>query len=323
MSADRPSSERTHAESAAPIPPRVHPLEWAVQAGAGTDVLAEMERRIRRRGRRSRRLAGGSLLAVALAVLTWRVGLPEKSPAASDVVEPMVMIETERQTLADGTVVELKPGAAIAPEFSPAARRVVLLRGEAHFEVVKDTLRPFIVVAAGVEVRAVGTAFAVQLGEMSVEVVVTEGRVAVEKPALVGRTGPADESPAAASRVSADPDTLAFVGAGARAVVAVDRAASASVPRVEPMSAAALAERLAWRMPRIELSGTPLVQALAMFNRHAGCRLVLADPKLGRLQISGILRADNVETLLRLLQEEHGIVATRGAEGELHLAKAP
>jgi transmembrane sensor len=57
---------------------------------------------------------------------------------------------------------------------------VVLERGEAHFQVAKNPARPFVVVARGVEIRAVGTAFSVGLESTRVEVLVTEGQVAVE-----------------------------------------------------------------------------------------------------------------------------------------------
>ena len=50
---------------------------------------------------------------------------------------------------ADGTVVELKRGADISVEFSKRLRRVVLLRGEAHFQVAKNKDWPFAVDAGG------------------------------------------------------------------------------------------------------------------------------------------------------------------------------
>jgi ferric-dicitrate binding protein FerR (iron transport regulator) len=52
-----------------------------------------------------------------------------------------------------------------------------------------------------------------------------------------------------------------------------------------------------------------------MFNQAAGegaaRRLVLEDAALGGLQVSGVLRPDNVESLLRLLEKEFRIDAIR------------
>ena len=64
----------------------------------------------------------------------------------------------ESRALDDGTVVELNGGAEIEVQFTAAERRLRLVRGEAHFQVAKNPLRPFVVEAGGVAVRAVGTA---------------------------------------------------------------------------------------------------------------------------------------------------------------------
>ena len=67
--------------------------------------------------------------------------------------------------------------------------------------------------------------------------------------------------------------------------------------QVTTVSATEMDEHLAWRVPRLEFAGTPLAQALPMFNQYGGVRLTLADPALGRLQLSGVLRADDSESL--------------------------
>ena len=178
----------------------------------------------------------------------------------------------------------------------PSRRRCVTLRrGEAHFDVVKDPSRPFIVSATGVEVRAVGTAFSVGLGGASVEVLVTHGRVAVE---------PAANAPAP-------------VDAGQRARVA----SAGGAPEVSAISAAELAQALAWRTPQIEFSRTPLAEAVALINARlsaAGRRRIVADPadaRLCELRLSGFLAADNAEGFLLLLESSFGIRADRtGAE---------
>src|SRR5690606_39177778 len=98
------------------------------------------------------------------------------APGASSIVSL-----PDRSVLADGSVVELRPGAQIAVDFTDQVRRLTLISGEAHFQVSKDPTRPSVVAAAGIEVRAVGTAFFVELAAATVEVVVTEGSVAIEQ----------------------------------------------------------------------------------------------------------------------------------------------
>ena len=87
--------------------------------------------------------------------------------------------------------------------------------------------------------------------------------------------------------------------------------------QVTTLDARAVAERLAWRVPRLEFSGTPLAQAIPLFNRHAGVRLVLDDAALGTLELSGVVRADNTDSLLRLLEGEFGITAEKRGEDVL------
>jgi transmembrane sensor len=170
---------------------------------------------------------------------------------------------------------------------------VTLRRGEAHFAVAKNPARPFVVVAGEAEVRAVGTAFAVGVATDGIDVVVTEGRVTVR----------ANEIPVAP-----------VLEAGGR--VQLGGVAPARLSTLSPDEVRA---RLAWRVPRLHFAATPLARAVEMFNDHAaatgGPRLALAEPALGAVQVSGVLRADDHESLLRLLAGEFGIKAEpRGDE---------
>lgn len=262
-------------------------LRWMRGANAESALLGEVSRTVRaRRRRRTAVLAGLGALALGLSLfsVTRRAAPPTPATTTAVVTAP------RRETLADGSVVVLREGAEIATDFSAGMRRVTLRHGEAHFEVVKDTARPFIVSATGVEVRAVGTAFSVGLGGTAVEVLVTHGRVAV---------GPAATAPA-------------FVDAGQRAHVAV----TGATPEVSAISATELARALAWRAPQIEFSRTPLAEAVALINAHLppGQRRIVADPgatRLRDLRLSGFLAADNAEGFLLLLESTFGVRADR------------
>ncbi|MBI2513967.1 MAG: FecR domain-containing protein [Opitutae bacterium] len=288
-------------------------FDWPRHAGATDEILRGLESRARRR--RHRRLAATGALAAVLALgLLWTQKFtppvaPETTLAATDVV----VHAPERRTLPDGSVVELRDGAQIEIDFSPEFRRVALLRGEAHFAVAKNPARPFIVRADGVEVRAVGTAFAVQVGQSAVEVVVTEGKVAVEKPA------PASAAATASAPTPAEPPRLlASLTAGYRVVV---EKVGAAPTEVRELAAAEVADRLSWRVPRLEFSGTPLAEVIALFNRHNRTQFVLADAPLGRLRVSGSLRADRVEALVAMVETDFGVRADR-SDGRIVLHAA-
>ncbi|HYG28420.1 MAG TPA: FecR domain-containing protein, partial [Caulobacteraceae bacterium] len=89
----------------------------------------------------------------------------------------------ERRVVAleDGSRVELNTDSRIEVAYAEDQRRIVLLKGEALFEVAKDPSRPFVVMANGAEVRAIGTAFNIRLREKLVELTVTEGVVSVKE----------------------------------------------------------------------------------------------------------------------------------------------
>lgn len=187
MERERPS------ESAAGSPaPRVRPLDWPQAAGTAEAVTRAIEDYARRR-RRRRITAVSTCVALVLVVgFAWRQRENSQTPASVAAVSPAAratasVSRPEHRALPDGSWVDLNVGADIAVEFTAGgagARRVVLRRGEAHFTVAKDAARPFVVEAGGVAVRAVGTAFSVQRGGAGVEVLVTEGRVAVAPAAL-------------------------------------------------------------------------------------------------------------------------------------------
>lgn len=277
-------------------------LDWARSAGAGARV-AERARRQRRKRQQVRQAMVASAAAVLLAAGLWWWEQPRATGAPlSPAPAALVVSAPERQVLPDGSVVELRPGARIALDFGPTLRRVRLEQGEAHFAVAKNKDAPFVVRAGTIEVRAVGTEFAVDLGAQRVDVLVTEGRVAIERPA--GTT--AESAP------------LALLDAGqAIAVPLADEARPEGIA-VPPEEQRA---RLAWRVPRIELSSTPLAEIVACFNRHGAVRLELADPALGALQLSGVLRPDSPHALLHVLRSDFGLHDERRADGTIVIRK--
>ena len=299
-SAATPGRRAGSADEPSPVATGLEALSWAVSSGAAGEVVRHVEARRRRCVRR--RIAGVAGIACLGLVGAWL--FPQA--AATLAVPPIAALSTvvvtpETRTLADGSIVELRPGAEIRVEYGPSSRRVVLRAGEVHFQVTKDAARPFVVVASGVEVRAVGTAFSVDLGKRAVDVLVTEGRVAVTSPPATVEATPA----------------VAMVDAGQGTTVSLEVAGAAAVRSVP---SGERRERLNWRVPLLEFSGTPLAEAIPMFNRHGRRHLVL-DPTLGRLQLSGTLRADDTDSLFILLRNEFGIIAAPGSAGHTELRR--
>ena len=83
--------------------------------------------------------------------------------------------------LADGSAVHLNAGSELRyPVAFAMAERKVYLKGEAWFEVAKDTERPFYVETDEVSIRVYGTAFNVNTyGLRATETVLVEGEIAI------------------------------------------------------------------------------------------------------------------------------------------------
>jgi transmembrane sensor len=304
-------------------------VAWSMldRPGQAEVIMRELRAGVRRKRRNVAALACVALVGV---VAFWQMQSPIAEPLiASEPRSGGVLLAPEKRVLSDGSVVELKSGAEIAVEFTATLRRVTLLRGEVHFQVEKNPERPFAVDTGGVQVRAVGTAFSVHRDDVQIEVVVTEGSIAVEKPAA--RVVPAANAvrmDAADSAENGEPHRLATAGAGQRVIFRADSIAS-NPPAVVPVSAAELVERLAWRAPRVEFSATPLAEAVAMMNRsraaaETACRLMIdpASSGLAKEPISGVFRADNTETFVRMLELSLGVQAERRGN-DIVLRKGP
>jgi transmembrane sensor len=287
------------------------------RTGAAPAMVRELAARRRRRGLRVR-LGVTALAATAAAAawvfLTWPATWPAAAPT---VATNAVLLQPERRVLPDGSVVELNQGAEIEVAYRSAARDVRLLRGEAHFAVAKNPERPFVVTAGGVQARAVGTAFAVKLGSENVELLVTEGRVTVARLAA----GPVpDQSGNGAPAPAAAP---VLVSAGDLLVVPTSAGASRDPLQVQTLAAAEIEHRLEWREPCLEMSGTPLAEAVAWFNRDARLHLSIDDPELAKLRMSGVFRAGNAEGFVRLLESNYGVRVERRGGGEVVLRRTP
>jgi transmembrane sensor len=217
--------------------------------------------------------------------------------------------------LADGTTVRLNAGSEIAERFSRAERSVLLVRGEAHFLVVNDPGRPFVVSAGALRVRAVGTAFNVNLQTAQVEILVTEGRVAVAA-AAVAEDRKQVSHPAANSGAN-----LAELGAGDR--LRLDRASARAAPKVEVMqlAPAEISRMLAWQDELLRLGGATLAEIAGSFERRTGRRVLLADPALAGLRLGGRFRADDIDGFASLLATTLDIDVERAADGTLVLRK--
>jgi len=261
-----------------------------------------------------RALAGGALgaTAAAIACVALLVSGPFTTPpsagdaiAANDAAakgsKDATISTIEQSTLDDGTTVELNRGASITVDYTPELRLVKLNHGEANFSVVKDPSRPFVVEVDGVRLRAPGTSFNVRRdGGGSVEVLVTSGSVRVN--AEAGKQQQID--------VPRVPRETAFVNAGQMAVVT--KTESATSCNVQTLAPDKIENITAWYPRMLDIEGQSLSSVVEEFNKcNAPLRLVIMDPELENEKVSAVLRSDQVENLLRVLEGSLRVKAER------------
>jgi transmembrane sensor len=80
---------------------------------------------------------------------------------------------------------------------------------------------------------------------------------------------------------------------------------------------------LAWQHRLLDFTATPLGEVVAALNRRNATQLVLADPGLAALRVSGSLRSDNVHGFVKLLETGFSVRAERRGDAEILLNRPP
>jgi len=180
--------------------------------------------------------------------------------------------------LSDGSKITLNTDSQIHVELGPTLRRVRLDQGEAYFDVSKDAARPFVVDVADKRITAVGTQFSVRRDNDDIRVLVTEGRVRIERRGDASQVGGAQLAAGSEARTS-------------KAAVLIAQPAAAQVEQL-----------LSWRSGYILFRDTALADAVADFNRYSARKIVIQDPAIAGIRIGGNFRCDDAEAFLWLLQ---------------------
>jgi transmembrane sensor len=208
--------------------------------------------------------------------------------------------------LSDGSSVDLNTDSQMRVRMTGTRRDIVLERGEALFHVAHDGKRPFFVTAETTVVRAVGTAFSVRIREDNrVEVLVTEGRVAVGTPTV--DTANQLDLAASATPLSIDEDAAVSHG-------------RVSIKR---MHTDEIARKLAWTGGHLFFQGETLREAVSEFNRYNLRHLSIADPSILEMSVGGNFTATDPDSFVDALHSFH-VIAIRGSDNnEVSLIAAP
>jgi transmembrane sensor len=198
-------------------------------------------------------------------------------------------------TLNDGTRILLNTDTRLILEESDSRRHVRLERGEALFEVTKDPMRPFVVTTGGKDVVALGTSFIVRHESNRLAVTLMEGRVAVSPvPAL--QTG-------AEVRTTGATNDQVFLEPGQRLTVQGRELPVLDHPPLEIVAA--------WRRGEVVLENTRLQDAVEEMNRYSEFKLVIEDPSVADIRISGLFRTGDSVRFAHAVAETYRLAVKR------------
>lgn len=181
-------------------------------------------------------------------------------------------------TLPDGSVAQLGADTLLTVEMSANLRQVRLEKGEALFTVAHEE-RPFEVAAGNGVIRDIGTQFDVRRDERRVTVAVLEGAVEVRHGSTAG----------------GDAGATLSLSRGQQAFYSEKRLSAASLADEKTVTA--------WRSGKLVFDGTPLADVVRELSRYHERRIVIADPGLNSLRVSGVFNANNLDGLLRVLPQ--------------------
>ncbi|WP_299947083.1 FecR domain-containing protein [uncultured Microbulbifer sp.] len=178
--------------------------------------------------------------------------------------------------LTDGSEIKLNSSSELHVNYSREKRRTQLVRGEAFFEVARQTSRPFSVAAGSAKIRVLGTEFNVELNPKSTRVSVTEGTVSVSE---------ADSAPGLA------PESVRL---GKNQKVSVFKRGLSEVRHTS------LEEATDWTRGLLVFEKTPLKEALLELNRYLRVPAVATPQVEGRL-VSGTFAVSDPDNTLEAI----------------------
>jgi len=193
--------------------------------------------------------------------------------------------EQKHVTLSDGTRALLDTDTRVRERYTNSLRVVELDRGRVDFQIKPDGQRPFEVEAAGQRILADRTRLDVRRDGNKISVVLLDGRATVFAVTHTSRPQIA-------------------LTRGERAIVAVNIVPHIDKPNLAPL--------VAWQSGQAMFENETLAAATAEMNRYSTVTLVVNDPVVANLRLSGVYRvgdnaafARSVSQLLPVIVEHY------------------
>jgi len=250
---------------------------------------------------RYRLAAAAVVVLLAIGIVFTSGEIPPEPDMTGNGIYGTAIGQLRTVALPDGSAIQLNTDSQVQVDYGSSIRKIRLLRGESLFEVTPDAGKPFEVYADGNIIRAVGTAFSVQLAEDVVKVTVAEGKVELMK-VKNQTTVSGDNIPPDIQSVT---ERLGFLKQGQSAVL------RHTINQLHTLADQELEQQLSWRHGFLSFSGESLKDVVREINRYTPITIEIADPALDTLPVGGRFRVDNLEAMLEVLETSFSIRISR------------
>lgn len=199
--------------------------------------------------------------------------------------------------LSDGTMLTLDTDSAVDVAYAHGLRLARLVRGQVFFEVAHDAAHPFRVAAGDRVVADLGTRFDIRFSDRETRIFLVEGSVSVSR--------------------GSDPSHVRD-GGGKMLVPGQLLIVRAGQP--DGISRADATQAAGWRTGLLQFDGDSLWSAVGEMNRYTKEQLVIRDPAIGALKISGGYRTGDTARFAQTLTELYPVKIVPLGDGKTEIA---
>ena len=237
----------------------------------------------------------GAVACLVLALVLWPIS---QQPIAESLYQTAL---GEQQTikLEDGSSLTLNTNSRVAVSFDEKHRALKLIKGEAFFKVAKDPKRPFEVNVGSAQVTAIGTAFNIYRSNDTSRITVVEGVVKVTE---LGNT------------TNRTPKTK---------ILHANQQLKATSAGLQTATKADVRQQTAWQQGELVAQNMPLVALITQIERYHDIHILLSDPSIATLSVSGVFILSELDPILQALQVSLGLQATPVGGNSIALTRAP
>jgi transmembrane sensor len=239
--------------------------------------------------------AVGVAACLMLALLLW----PASQQPLAESLYQTALGEQQAIELEDGSTLTLNTSSRVAVSFNEKHRTLKLIKGEAFFKVAKDPTRPFEVNAGSAQVTAIGTAFNIYRSNGTSNITVVEGVVKVIELGAPQNRAPQTE------------------------ILHANQQLKATTAGLQTATKADVSQQTAWQQGKLIAQNMPLVELITQIERYHDTHILISDPSIATLNVSGVFILSELDPILQALQISLGLHATPIGGNSIALSRSP